>query len=105
RRKATGKYELTEVYREIRLNQNWKHINYANLFFGIREGTFVFVITIWVFLITQSELALGVFHLVLNGVSLVGYIVIGKVITSNIKKQAIIIECFFLRFEIVFLSF
>lgn len=104
RRKATGKYELTEVYRELRLNQNWKHINYANLFFGIREGTFVFVITIWVFLITQSEFALGIFHLVLNGVSLVGYIVIGKVITSNIKKQAIFIGCFLASIAIYLFS-
>lgn len=104
RRKARGKYELTQVLQELKMNRNWKFINFANLFYGIREGTFVFIITIWVFIITQSEFALGIFYLILHGVSLIGYITIGKVIKPSIKKRAILIGCLLVSMTIYLFS-
>src|SRR5690625_4812141 len=48
RRKAEGKYGLLTVIREVKTNKNWKNVIIANLFQGMREGLFVFVVTIWV---------------------------------------------------------
>src|SRR5699024_3083857 len=81
------------------------YINYANLFYGIREGLFVFVVIIWVFLITNSEFTLGIFHLILHGISLISYIVVGKIICSNIKKQAIFLGCFLISVAIYIFVF
>src|SRR5699024_5623129 len=52
RRKAKGKYGLSIVLKEIKENENWKNVIQANVFQGMREGLFVFVVTIWIFLIT-----------------------------------------------------
>src|SRR5699024_1997137 len=62
RRSAEGNYRYLRIIKERKYNKNWNRILYAHLFQGLREGIFAFVITIWVFLITQSEFALGTFN-------------------------------------------
>lgn len=105
KRKAQGQYNLKKVSQQLRANHNWRNINYANLFLGIREGVFVFVITIWVFLITNSELVLGVFYLVLHGISLTGYLIISRKIKSNIKKQMIFAGCLLISITVYLFAF
>ena len=104
RRKAKGKYQLKQVYQELTINHNWKNIVIANLFLGFREGIFIFVITIWVFLITNSELALGVFHLTLNGVSLIGYFLVTKYLQPTMRKHALLIGSVVISFSIFILA-
>src|SRR5690625_2835418 len=73
RRKAEGSFHFKRILQERRNNNNWKRILYANSFQGLREGIFAFIIAIWVFLITESEFALGTFNLVLSGLSFLFY--------------------------------
>lgn len=104
RRKAQGKYQLKQVFSELTTNHNWKNIVFANFFLGLREGIFVFVITIWIFLVTSSELALGVFHLTLNGVSLIGYFLIIKFLQPIMRKHALLIGSVVISFSIIILT-
>lgn len=90
KRKAFGKYQLPLVVREIKRSPNWRYVVFANFFQGTREGLFVFVVTIWIFLMTNSELSLGYFNLLLSGFSLVFYLLVTKWVTPTARKKAIL---------------
>ncbi|GAE24754.1 membrane protein [Halalkalibacter wakoensis JCM 9140] len=64
RRPAEGQFYFTKILKERKNNPNWKQITRANFFQGLREGTFVFVIVVWVYIATGSELAIGTYGLV-----------------------------------------
>lgn len=104
-RGADGKYELLTVLRELKNNDNWKNVIYANVFQGMREGLFIFVITIWVFLITKSEFALGIFNLCLSGFSFLFYIIVTKVITKTMRKKALLIGSIMVSFSVFIILF
>lgn len=105
RREASGKFELKEVFIETKTNRNWSNLIYAHIFQGIREGIFVFVISIWVFLMTQSELALGVFNLTLSFMSLIFYFLMTKVLNEKKRKKAILIGSFIISFSVYIILF
>lgn len=90
RRQATGEFLFKKVFLERKHNKNWRRILHAHVFEGLREGMFLFVITIWVFLITSSEFSLGIFNLTLSGVSFVFYFIAIKYIKPSLRKKAIL---------------
>jgi len=107
RRSAEGNYRFLRIIKEKKYNKNWNRILNAHLFQGLREGIFVFVITIWVFLVTQSEFALGTFNLVLSGMSVLFYFIATAWIKTPVRKKAILIgglviycSIFIIAFEI-----
>lgn len=105
RRQAVGKFNFRRILYERRNNQNWRNILYAHTFQGLREGIFVFVISIWVFIATGSELALGTFNLIFSGFSFVCYYVATRVIKPHMRKKSILIgglALFFAIFLIIF---
>lgn len=61
KRHAKGKFQLIHVLKERKRNKNWRRILWAHVTQGLREGTFVFVIVVWVYVVTNNELALGTF--------------------------------------------
>src|SRR5699024_7673737 len=67
RRKAEGVFYLKQVLYERKQNKNWYAVLNAHIFQGLREGMFLFIITIWVFLVTENELYIGIFNLLLSG--------------------------------------
>lgn len=91
RRLAEGKFYFGHILSERRRNKNWKNILYAQTFQGLREGIFLFVITIWVFVSTKSEFSLGVFNLTLSALSFIFYFIATKYITPSRRKKAILI--------------
>src|SRR5699024_8982340 len=105
RRKAEGKYGLLTVIREVKTNKNWKNVIIANLFQGMREGLFVFVVTIWVFLITKSEFALGMFNLCLSGLSFIFYLLVVKIIEPSMRKKAILLGSLIISFSVFIILF
>jgi len=105
RRQAEGNFQFLHVLRERRHNKNWKRILNAHFFEGTREGIFGFVITIWVFLVTQSEFALGTFNLLLSGTAIVFYIVATKFIKEDIRKPAILIGTLLISFSVFIILF
>src|SRR5690625_2540101 len=105
RRKASGKYELKKVFQRFLPDANWRNVLLANLCQGLREGIFVFIITIWVFIITNSEFAVGIFNLVFCGVSFVFYMIVSKIIYPKIRKRAILMGSIIISLSVYILVF
>lgn len=91
RRKAKGNFSFKRIIYERKKNPNWKRILYAHFFQGLREGTFLFVIAVWVFITTESEFALGTFNLVYSGFAFLFYYLATRFIKPYMRKWAIFI--------------
>jgi len=105
RRPASGQYLFARIIKERQNNKNWKYITNAHFFQGIREGTFAFMITVFVFIATGSEMALGKFGLINSGISFIAYYIVSRTIKNNNRNKAILsggILLFFSMFIIIF---
>lgn len=91
RRSASGTFDYKRILRERKNSPNWRYILHAHFFQGLREGSFVFVIVVWVYIATNSELAIGTYGLIASGVSFVSYYLVGRFIKPNFRKKAILI--------------
>src|SRR5690625_115046 len=105
RRQAEGDFQFKRILKERHHNKNWNRILYAHVFQGLREGIFLFVITIWVFLVTKSEFALGMFNLLLSGLSLVFYFIATKYIKPSRRKKSILVGALMLYLAIYIILF
>src|SRR4051812_46183087 len=72
-RPAHGKYCFKRIWQERKQNRNWRLVTNAHFFQGLREGTFAFIISVYVYISTGSEMALGKFGLLNSGVAFVAY--------------------------------
>jgi YQGE family putative transporter len=91
RRTAEGNFELGHVLRWNEISSQWKKILLGNLFLGIREGSFAFLISIWIFIAAGSEMALGTFSLVTSAVAFVVYFITGRFISQKHRKASMLI--------------
>lgn len=91
RRPAEGRFTFRRILHERAKNQNWKDLLWAHFFQGIREGTFLFIIFLWVFLSTDNNLAVGKFGLVESGVMFIGYYIASRLIKPSFRKNSILI--------------
>ncbi|MGV3489060.1 MAG: MFS transporter [Tuberibacillus sp.] len=91
RRPAEGQFYFRRIISERKRNSNWRDILNAHFVQGLREGTFFFIIGIWVFLTTKSELALGKFTLIESAIMFLSYYSVSKWIKSDWRKTAILI--------------
>ncbi|MBS4194691.1 MFS transporter [Lederbergia citri] len=90
RRPSSGQYLFTRIYKERKNNKNWRLITNAHFLQGFREGTFVFVISVFVFIATNNELALGTFGLIHAGVSFIIYSLATKLIKKDMRKKIMV---------------
>ncbi|WP_243290568.1 MFS transporter [Bacillus sp. FJAT-47783] len=90
RRPAKGDYILWRIFKERKRNRNWRLITNAHFVQGLREGTFIFVISVFVFITTNSELALGTFGLLNSVVAFFAYYLATRFITKKMRKKAIL---------------
>lgn len=91
RRPAHGQFTFRRIIQERKNNANWKDILNAHFVQGLREGTFLFIIGIWVFLTTKSELALGKFTLIESGIMFLTYFAVSKWVKTDTRKKSILI--------------
>lgn len=91
KRHVTGRLYLKDVIKESTFNKNWRNILYAHIFQGSREGLFLFIITIWIFVATNSEFAIGTFNLLLSLSSFIGYYLVSKFLKDTRRKMYIFI--------------
>ena len=76
-----------QVLKERRIDKNWGKITRAHFFQGLREGTFIFVISVYVYLATNSEFALGKYSLVNSAVSFVCYYLVARMLKKEWRKS------------------
>ncbi|MDQ6599668.1 MFS transporter [Bacillus salipaludis] len=91
RRPAHGKYCFTRILAERKQNENWRLVTNAHFFQGLREGTFLFVISVFVYISTGSEMALGTYGLLNSGISFIAYYFASRLIKKRARKKAILI--------------
>lgn len=91
RRPAEGRFTFKRILHERAKNENWRDLLWAHFFQGIREGTFLFIIFLWVFLSTENNLDVGKFGLVESGVMLIGYYISSRLIKPDFRKTSILI--------------
>lgn len=91
RRPAHGRYWFTRIWKERKNNENWRLITDAHFFQGLREGTFIFVISVFVFISTGSEFAIGTFGLINSGIAFIGYFLTSRLIKKKHRKKSILI--------------
>ncbi|MCM2531629.1 MFS transporter [Neobacillus pocheonensis] len=90
-RPAHGKYCFKRILEERKLNENWRLVTNAHFFQGLREGTFLFIISVFVFISTGSEMALGTFGLINSGISFIAYYAASRMIKKRNRKKAILV--------------
>ena len=91
KRPAQGNFYLKSIFSERKRNSNWKLVSNAKFFQGIREGIFAFVINIYVFLATESEMALGTYAFVNSIVSFITYFLAGRYIKEKLRKRSMLV--------------
>ncbi|MFB4211825.1 MFS transporter [Shouchella sp. JSM 1781072] len=91
KRHAKGKFEIKQVLKERKENKDWRKITWAHVTQGLREGTFVFVIVVWVYIVTNNELALGTYGLVTSGTQFIFYYLTARLLRVAYRKKAILI--------------
>ncbi|MFD2046077.1 MFS transporter [Ornithinibacillus salinisoli] len=90
RRSAEGSFYFKRIVQERKHNKNWARILNAHVFQGLREGIFMFVISIWIYIVTKSELSLGMFNLFFSGCSFIFYFLTTKFVKQSKRKQSIL---------------
>lgn len=91
RRHAHGTYHFWRIVQERKNNENWRRITTAHICQGLREGTFLFVISVFLFVSAGSESALGTFGLLNSGIGLFTYYAASRFIKKEYRNQAILI--------------
>ncbi|MBT2754721.1 MFS transporter [Mesobacillus foraminis] len=105
RRPAGGKYWFLRIWTERKHNRNWKMITNAHVFQGLREGTFAFIVSVFVFISTGSEMALGTFGLINSGISFVAYFFASRMLKKEYRKKSILYAGILLYLSIFLIIF
>ena len=105
RRPARGKYWFQRIITERKHDKNWRMITNAHFFQGMREGVFVFIVSVFVFIATDSEMALGTFGLINSGISFVAYYFVSRMLKKEYRKKAILVGGVILFLAIFLLVF
>lgn len=96
RRPASGMYYVTRIFHERKNNDNWRYVTNAHFLQGLRDGTFIFIISVFVFISTGSELALGTFGLINSGIAFITYGLVARFIKEEDRKKAMLFGGLFL---------
>ncbi len=91
RRPAHGRYWFQRIISERKHDKNWRMITNAHYFQGLREGVFVFIVSVFVFIATDSEMALGTYGLINSGISFLAYYFVSRMVKKEYRKKAILI--------------
>ncbi|WP_102263601.1 MFS transporter [Mesobacillus jeotgali] len=91
RRPAHGKYWFQRIIAERKHDKNWRMVTNAHFFQGLREGVFVFIVSVFVFIATDSEMALGTYGLINSGISFLAYYFVSRMLKKKYRKKAILV--------------
>ena len=81
----------SDIITERKHDKNWRLITNAHFFQGLREGVFVFIVSVFVFIATDSEMALGTYGLINSGISFLAYYFVSRMLKKELAKKAILI--------------
>ncbi|MBA4492943.1 MFS transporter [Paenactinomyces guangxiensis] len=91
-RSAHGSYRLFPVISMTKRRKNhWYWVCLAMMAHGLREGVFVFLIGLLVYVITRDELTLGAFFTASSLVSLISFYIVGRFMKPGLRNLFIFI--------------
>lgn len=105
KREKTKSYQVFHIVKERRSDRSWRSITRAHFCQGLREGTFVFVVAIYVYQVTRDELALGTYGFINSLVSFIMYYVAARYIKKENRKKAILLGGILLFFSVALITF
>ncbi|MCS7460798.1 MFS transporter [Paenibacillus doosanensis] len=92
KRKSEGNYEWMLTVRCLRQKETmWRTVSLGLIAQGFREGVFGFMIALLVYVHTGNEMKLGNFSLVTSAVSLVSFMIAGRLLKPRYRKAAMLI--------------
>ncbi|RAP78615.1 MFS transporter [Paenibacillus montanisoli] len=92
KRETSGTYEWFQGFRVLRERGNpWRHAVPAIISQGIREGVFMFLIGLLVYIATKNEGKLGNFSLVTSLVALGSFWLVGRILKPKRRRAAMLI--------------
>lgn len=105
RRSSKGTFMLEMVYRETKVNRNWRNVLFAHFFQGLREGIFAFVVIVFVYIATNSEMAVGTFSLLMSFTQFIMYYLVSRFVSEKHRKTAILFGGIILYLSIYIILF
>lgn len=90
-RSSDGRYQLKEVLGTLKEKGDWFWVSVAAFGQGLREGVFLFVLGILIFLTTKNELALGSYYTACAVISLIANIIVAKFIRFHRRNRFVFI--------------
>lgn len=105
RRKAEGRFELWSVINWKELSSSWKGIVMSSAVVGLREGPFLFLVSIWIFVAAGSEMGLGMYSLITSFVALLVYYFAGRLIRPGHRKRFVLLGAVVLSLAVWIIAF
>ncbi|MBS7529966.1 MFS transporter [Hazenella sp. IB182353] len=106
RRHANRSYQLKKVIDLLKDKKNhWYWVSLAMVAQGLREGSFIFLIGLLVYVTTKSELTLGTYLTIASLVSLLSFYVVGKYLKPKRRNAFIFLGTLMMAFASVPLAF
>ncbi|WP_051236758.1 MFS transporter [Paenibacillus pinihumi] len=92
KRKTTGAYDWSHAWRNIKDRRlPWRNVFFALMAQGLREGVFMFLVGLMVYIATTNERKLGDFTLWTSLVGLIAFWLIGRWMKREWRKQAMLV--------------
>lgn len=104
-REAEGPLRVKLAVNEWKKNVAWRRVLCSHFLQGLREGIFAFVIILWVYMATNSEMALGTYGFVTSAVSFLGYFFVSRFLKRKNRKKAILSGGALLFFSVFLIIF
>lgn len=91
-RKSDGEYELLALIKGLKRRKDpWYWIVPGMFFQGLREGVSIFLVGLLVYIVSENELKLGIFTLVVSAVALFSYYAVGRWLKPKWRLRGMLI--------------
>lgn len=92
KRHGQGRYNWKHGFQQLMQKGNpWRRMFPAIAAQGVREGVFMFLVGLTVYVATQNESKLGTYSLITSLVALISFWIVGKMLKKNNRKWAMLI--------------
>ncbi|MFC0014823.1 MULTISPECIES: MFS transporter [Allobacillus] len=105
RRRTSGQYIIRRAIQERKENPNWYRMMNAHFLQGFRDGVFLFAVGLWVFMITDREMTIGIYNFIYAGGSLLVYQLLNRWLKPSKRKRFIFIGSVALYIAVIWIIY
>jgi MFS transporter, YQGE family, putative transporter len=89
--KTQQKYQFNRIIRPVNWSGKWRQLLVGSFMYGLREGIFMFIISLLVYISTNSELSLGWYSSLTSILSTAAFYIVGRIISQRKNSQFLFI--------------